>query len=227
MEPLRPDSPMHPFFAVKQDEEIMICNRKTFGRLMGRSPACVTKWIKRGMPVTPTGVDFEQARDWVLKNVPSYPGFGAAPGVTPGAPASPGVVIEIDNDGEPNHRMNGASNYTYVDLMRERVSVQIEREKLRLEREKDNLLTRSEHETIVIGSLAWYCGERRSLPSRICDELVGKSAVEIQQILERELNACQNELSRRLRVDPSTCDHLAKAWIAFYNEWRKERSPGS
>ena len=70
----------------------MICNRKTFGRLMGRSPACVTKWIRRGMPTVPTGVEFEQARDWVLRNVPSYPGFGTAPGAPASAAIRAGII---------------------------------------------------------------------------------------------------------------------------------------
>ena len=39
-------------------------------------------------------------------------------------------------------------------------------------------------------------------------------------ILARELEACQRELCRRLRVPPSDADDLGAAWLAFYQEWQ-------
>jgi hypothetical protein len=66
---------------------------------MARSPACVTKWLKRGMPVTSAGIDFEAARDWLLKNVTAYPDFGG-----------PGVAVPIDGTAATSTGTNGHVN---------------------------------------------------------------------------------------------------------------------
>ena len=59
----------------------------------------------------------------------------------------------------------------------------------------------------------------------IRDELANRPAGEVESILARELGYRQDELCRRLRVDPKDADHLGQLWLQFYEEYKKARTP--
>jgi hypothetical protein len=195
----------------------MVVNKREFARLMARSPSAVSKWVSKGLPTTASGgIDFEKGRAWVETHVTGYGSIAyTGLGVT-------GVSVAV-----PGGAANGATNGTwtngaasYADAAREKLVVQTARERVKLERERGVLIPESEFMAVTIGALAWYCAERRVLPARLRDELANQSGPTCEVILARELEACQRELCRRLRVPPSDADDLGAAWLAFYQEWQ-------
>lgn len=195
----------------------MIVGKREFGRLMARSPAAVSKWLRKGLPSTPSGgIDFEVGRDWVLKNVAGYVGIGL-----------PNTVVVPTSGGDGSGNANAPSNETptYTEAMRQRTVVETERARVKLSKERSVLIPTDQCQALIVGALAWFCAERRALPRQLCDDLVGRNAAEIAAILERELAYHQDELSRRLKLSNVDCGHLALAWVAFYEQWQKDHTP--
>jgi hypothetical protein len=214
----------------------VVLTRKQFGRMLGRSPACITKWCKKGMPVEPAGgVDYEKGVAWAKKNILGFdtglPAFGklSGPGAAGAATAAGPVAVDGNGNGHGNHTNGHASgaDTSYARAVREKVVVQTERERVKLARERGSLISETEFQVVVIGVLAWFCSERRILPARLRDELAHKSEGEVEVILAKALAACQMELCRRLRVDPSEADSLGAAWLRFYEEWQARATGGA
>lgn len=184
----------------------MTVTKKQLALLVKRSPAAITKWIAKGLPILASGaVDFERGRAWAERNIAGFPGVG-----------SPGVAAPIGGNG--NHA-NGIhtdnADTSYAAAAKEKLIVQTERERIKLQRERRVLIPESEFMAVTIGALAWFCAERRVLPARLRDELAGKSGPECELLVARELEACQRELCRRLRVPSSDADDLGAAWLDF------------
>jgi hypothetical protein len=58
----------------------LIVSKKQFALLVNRSPAAITEWISKGLPLT-GAIGFEKGRSWAERNVAGFGGV-SGPGVT-------------------------------------------------------------------------------------------------------------------------------------------------